>query len=44
MGRMSFTQELKALAKATEEVDAGGCWWEVIHLKNPAFAGLYRSG
>ena len=32
MGRMSFTQELKALAKASDEVDAGGCWWEVIFL------------
>jgi hypothetical protein len=32
MGRMSFTQELKALAKASEEMDAGGCWREVIFL------------
>ncbi len=32
MGRMSFTQELKALAKVSEEMDAGGCWPEVIHL------------
>jgi hypothetical protein len=30
MGRMSFTQELKALAKASEAMDAGGCWREVI--------------
>ena len=29
---MSFTQELKALAKASEGVDAGGCWREVIFL------------
>ena len=32
MGRMSFTQELKALAKASEEMDAGVCWGEVISL------------
>ncbi len=32
MGRMSFTQELKALAKASEELDAGGCWREVVFL------------
>src|SRR5437763_17004250 len=32
MGRMSFTQELKALAKASEEMDAGGRWREVIFL------------
>jgi hypothetical protein len=33
MGRKSFTQELKALAKqAGEEMDAGGCWREVIFL------------
>ena len=32
MGRMSFTQELRALAKAGEEMDAGGCWREVIFL------------
>ena len=32
MGRMSFTQELKALAKASEEMDAGGCWRELIFL------------
>jgi hypothetical protein len=32
MGRMSFTQELKALAKASEEMDAGGCWREVTFL------------
>jgi hypothetical protein len=32
MGRMSFTQELKALAKASEGMDAGGCWREVIFL------------
>jgi len=29
---MSFTQEPKALATAGEEMDAGGCWWEVIFL------------
>lgn len=28
MGRMSFTQELAALAKAGEGMDAGGCWRE----------------
>ena len=32
MGRMSFTQELKALARASEKTDAGGCWGEVVHL------------
>jgi hypothetical protein len=33
MGRMSFTQELKALAQqASEGMDAGGCWREVVHL------------
>ena len=32
MGRMSFTQELKRLAKASEGMDAGGCWRELIHL------------
>ena len=33
MGRMSFTQELKALAQqASEGMDAGGCWREVIFL------------
>ncbi len=33
MGRMSFTQELKALARQTGEgMDAGGCWREVIFL------------
>jgi len=32
MGRMSFTQELKALAKASEGMDTGGCWGEVLHL------------
>ena len=32
MGRMSFTQELKALAKASEGMDAGQCWREVIFL------------
>ncbi len=32
MGRMSFTQELKELAKASEGMDAGGCWREVLHL------------
>ena len=26
MGRMSFTQELKALVKASEGMDADGCW------------------
>jgi hypothetical protein len=29
---MSFTQELKALATASEEMEAGGCWREVLHL------------
>jgi hypothetical protein len=29
---MSFTQELKELAKASEGMDAGGCWREVIFL------------
>ena len=32
MRRMSFTQELKELAKAGEGMDAGGCWQEVLHL------------
>src|SRR5947209_10461176 len=32
MGRMSFTQELKALAEASEGMDSGGCWREVIFL------------
>ena len=32
MGRMSFTQELKALGRAGERIDAGGCWREVIYL------------
>ena len=32
MGRMSFTQELKVLAKVSEGMDAGGCWREVIFL------------
>ena len=32
MGRMSFTQELKELATASEGMDAGGCWREVIFL------------
>ena len=32
MGRMSFTQELKALAKASGGMDAGGCWSEVLFL------------
>ena len=32
MGRMSFTRELKALATASEGMDAGGCWQEVLHL------------
>jgi hypothetical protein len=26
MGRMSFTQELKALATASEGMEAGDCW------------------
>jgi hypothetical protein len=29
---MSFTQELKKLAKASEGMDVGGCWREVLHL------------
>jgi hypothetical protein len=32
MGRMSFTQELETLATASEGMDAGGCWREVIFL------------
>ena len=32
MGRKSFTQELRALAKLSEGIDAGGCWREVIFL------------
>jgi hypothetical protein len=32
MGRTSFTQELKELAKASEGMDAGGAWREVLHL------------
>lgn len=32
MGRMSFTQELKGLAKTGEVMDAGGCWREVVVL------------
>jgi hypothetical protein len=32
MGRMSFTQELKRLAQASEGMDARGCWREVMHL------------
>jgi hypothetical protein len=32
MGRMSFTQELKGLAKASEGMDAGLCWREVVFL------------
>jgi hypothetical protein len=32
MGRMSFTQELRSLAKASEGMDASGCWREVLHL------------
>ena len=32
MGRMSFMQELKALAKAHEEMDGDGCWREVSFL------------
>ena len=32
MGRKSFMQELKALATASEGMDAGGCWREVVHL------------
>src|SRR5438270_6945708 len=32
MGRMSFTQELKELAKASEGMDAGGCWRDVLFL------------
>ena len=29
---MSFTQELKALARASEGMDAGGCWREVLNV------------
>lgn len=32
MGRMSFTQELKELVTASEGMDAGGCWREVLWL------------
>lgn len=32
MGRMTFTQELKELAKAGEGMDASGCWREVLFL------------
>ena len=32
MGRMSFTQELKALATSSEGMDASDCWREVLHL------------
>jgi hypothetical protein len=32
MGRKSFTQEMKELAKASEGIDAGGAWREVVHL------------
>ena len=32
MGHKSFTQELKELAKASEGMDASGCWREVLHL------------
>jgi len=32
MRRTSFTQELKGLAKASEGMEAGGCWREVLHL------------
>ena len=31
MGRVSFTQELKELATASEGMDAGACWREVLH-------------
>ena len=31
-GTQTFAQELKALAKPSEGVDAGGCWREVIFL------------
>jgi hypothetical protein len=30
MGRMSFTQELKALATASEGMDAGDCWRKAV--------------
>jgi hypothetical protein len=32
MGRMSFTQELKALATASERMEAGDCWRKVLVL------------
>jgi hypothetical protein len=32
MGRMSFTQELKTLAKACEKMDSGGCWRNSLRL------------
>ncbi len=45
MGRMSFTQELKALAQqASEEMDAGGCWREVIYLHRSSADKRTRSG
>lgn len=33
MGRMSFTQELKELAQASELRDAGARWREALHLE-----------
>jgi hypothetical protein len=45
MGRMSFTQELKALAqRAGEGMDAVGCWREVIHLHRSSADTRRRSG
>lgn len=32
MARMSFTQQLKALAQASEGMDVSDCWREAIHL------------
>jgi hypothetical protein len=42
MRRMSFTQELKALATANEEMDAGGCWREVPLPPPGAWPGRER--
>jgi hypothetical protein len=40
MGRMSFTQELNGLATASEAIDAGGCWREVLHLHRELGSGI----
>jgi hypothetical protein len=42
---MSFTQELKALARrASEGMDAGGCWREVVFLHRELAEGKTRLG